>query len=147
MTFQPPASGLSNAAEYVTSGLPWLSSSAIPSGSTWTITFPYVTNHLLIRNVGTTTSTLALGFTFSGSLNTNRFLISTNSTIQGEFNQHTRVTTIYLTATTNNVTASVFAGLTTINPRTFPTLTGSTSVAFDISGTYYENNLTYTGLG
>lgn len=147
MPFQPPASGLSNTAEYMASGLPWVSSSTIPSGSTWAIEFPYVTNHLLIHNASSTSSTLAIGFSLSGSRGTNRFLIDSATQIDESFDQHVRITKIYLTATTNNVTASVFAGLTTIPAKYFPTLTASAPVAYDPTGSVYENYLSYDGLG
>ena len=147
MPFQPPASGLSNTAEYLASGLPWVSSSAIPSGSTWVIEFPYVSSHLCIKNTSIVASTLAVGFTASGTLGNNRFNLINNTTVQAEFNQHVRVTKVYLTAFTNNVTASVFGGMTTISPRHFPTLTGSAPVAYDPTGSIYENYLSYNGLG
>lgn len=147
MPFQPPSSGLSNTAEYMTSGLPWVSSSVIPSGSTWTIEFPYVTNHLTVHNAASSASQLAVGFTFSGSRGTNRFLVDSSALIDEAFEQDIRVTKIYLTALTNNVTASVFAGLTTIQAKYFPTLTGSAPVAYDPTGSVYENYLSYPGLG
>jgi hypothetical protein len=131
----------------MTSGLPWVSSSAIPSGSTWTINFPYVTSNLTIQNAGGSTSTLAIGFTQSGSLGSNRFLLNSNATIQGKFSEHLRVTTLYVTALTNNVTASVYAGLTSIDQKYFPTLTGSAPVAYDPTGSVYERYLSYQGLG
>lgn len=147
MPFQPPASGLSNTAEYMASSLPWVSSSAIPNGSTWVITFPYVTNHLQVQTSPGSTNSMAVGFTASGSAGTNRFLLNSTTTVADTFNQHVRVTKVYLTALTTNVTASVFAGLTTIPAKQFPTLTGSAPVAFNPTGSVYENYLSYDGLG
>lgn len=147
MTFQPPGGGLNNTAEYMTSGLPWVSSSAIPSGSTWRVDFPYVTSHLLIQNAGSTASQLGVGFSLSGTQGSNRFLLSSTTTTQGQLSHHIRVATLYVTALTNGVTASIFAGLTTIPTRTFPTLTGSAPVAYDPTGSIYENYLSYNGLG
>lgn len=147
MTFQYPSSGLSNTAEYMASGLPWVSSSAIPSGSTWKIELPFVSNHLTVQNVGTAASSLGIGFSLSGSQGSNKFILASNATFQNQFSHHIRVTTIYITAITANVTASVFAGLTTILPRNYPTLTGSSPVPFDMTGSVYENYLSYTGIG
>lgn len=147
MPFQPPGGGLNNTAEYLTSGLPWVSSSGIPSGSTWEISFPYVTSHLTVHNASAASSMLTVGFTFSGSRGSNRFLLDSTAQIKGTFDQQVRVGKVYLTALTNNVTASVFASLTTIPQRYFPTLTGSAPVPFDPTGSYYENNLSYDGLG
>lgn len=147
MPFQPPGGGLNNTAEYMVSSLPWASSSAIPSGSTWTVTFPYVTNHLEVHNASNTAATLAVGFTLSGAQGSNRILLGSNTNFADTFDQHVRVTTIYLTALTTNVTASVFAGLTTILPRSFPILTSSVPVSYDPTGSLYENYLSYPGLG
>lgn len=147
MPFQPPGGGLNNTAEYMTSGLPWVSSSAISSGSTWEIEFPYVTNNLTIHNAGTVASSLAVGFTLSGSRGTNRFLLDSTTTFSDTFDQHVRVARVFIHALTNNVTASVFAALTTIPTRHFPTLTSSVPVAYDPTGSVYENYLSYTGLG
>lgn len=129
------------------SSLPWVSSSVISSGSTWTITFPYVTNHLEVRTSAGAASTLAVGFTASGSISNNRVLLTSTTTYPDTFNQHIRITKVYLTALTTNVTASVFAGLTTIPAKHFPILTGSAPVSYDPTGSIYENYLSYDGLG
>lgn len=147
MPFQPPSSGLSNTAEYMTSGLPWVSSSAIPLGAVWTITFPFVTNHLTIKNSGQSASQMSVGFSLSGSQNSNNFVLNSTSTQNQSLSEQIRVTTLYLSASTQNVTASVYAGLTTIQAKHFPVLTGSTSNPFDITGSIPYNTLSYDGLG
>lgn len=148
MPFQPPGGGLNNTAEYMTSGLPWVSSSVIASGSTWRVDFPMVTSHLTVHNAGAAgSSVMALGFTLSGAQGTNRFLLTNNNNVDDTFQEQVRVKTIYITALTNFVTASVYAGLTTIPTKNFPTLTGSAPVPFDPTGSIYENNLSYDGLG
>jgi len=148
MPFQPPASGLSNTAEYMASGLPWVSSSVIPSGSTWRIDFPMVTSNLTIHNAGSAgSSTMAVSFTLSGAQGSNRFLLTNNTNVADTFEEHVRVKTVFITALTNFVTASVYAGLTTIQPKYYPVLTGSAPVAFDPTGSIYENYLSYDGLG
>jgi hypothetical protein len=147
MPFQPPGGGLNNTAEYMTSGLPWVSASVLSSGSVWQIEFPYVTNHLRIHLDGGNNATLAFGFTRSGSLGSNKNFLTATSTTSDTFSEHIRVKTLYIVAHSNNVTASVFAGLTTIPTKNFPTLTGSAPVAFDPTGSVYENYLSYVGLG
>jgi hypothetical protein len=148
MPFQPPGGGLNNTAEYMTSGLPWVSASIISSGSVWQIDFPYVTSHLRIHLDGGNNATLAFGFTRSGSLGSNKNFLTATSQNSDTFSEHLRTKTLYIVAHTNNVTASVFAGLTTIPTRNFPTLTGSAPVAYDPTGSVYENYLSYpTGLG
>jgi hypothetical protein len=90
---------------------------------------------------------MAVGFTLSGSLGSNRYLLGSTANFADTFDEHTRVTKVYITALTTNVTASVFAGLTTIQARSFPTLTGSSPVPTNLTGSDYENYLSYNGLG
>jgi hypothetical protein len=147
MPFQPPGGGLNNTAEYMTSGLPWVSSSFLSSGSIWKIEFPYVTNHLRVQLHGGNNTSLAFGFTLSGVLNYNSMILNATSQGVDSFSEHVRVKTLYVVGRSNNITASVFAGLTTIPTKNFPTLTGSAPVAYDPTGSVYENYLSYPGLG
>jgi hypothetical protein len=150
MPFQPPGGGLNNTAEYMTSGLPWVSASSLSSGSVWQIDFPNVTNHLRIHLDGGNNASLAFGFTRSGSLGSNKNFLTATAQTSDTFSEHVRVKTIYIVALTNNVTASVFAGLTTISTKNFPILTGSAPYAFDPTGSVFEKYLSYadgTGLG
>ncbi len=147
MPFQPPASGLSNTAEYMTSGLPWVSSSYLSSGSIWRIDFPYVTNHLRVQLHGANNSALAFGFSLSGTLDGNRMVLNASSQGVDSFSEHVRIKTLFVVGLANNITASVFAGLTTIPTKYFPTLTGSAPVAYDPTGSIYENYLSYDGVG
>lgn len=151
MTFQYPSPGVGDVASYMTAGLPWVSSSAIPSGSTWTINFPYVTSELLVENAGLAASSLGLGFTLSGSQGTGpsgstcNFRLNSSTTTNGTFFAHVRCKSLFVTALTNNVTASVFAGLTVIKTNQFPTLTGSTNPY--LSASIPDPVFGYTGLG
>jgi hypothetical protein len=114
MPFQPPGGGLNNTAEYMTSGLPWVSASIISSGSVWQIDFPYVTSHLRIHLDGGNNATLAFGFTRSGSLGSNKNFLTATSQNSDTFSEHLRTKTLYIVAHTNNVTASVLQGVFTV---------------------------------
>src|SRR5574337_1691043 len=133
MTFQYPSPGPGDVASYLTSGLPWVSSSTVTSGSVWRIDFPYVTSELWIHNAteGSTT-TVGVGFTYSGSLGNNRILLSSNQTAGSSytgdvFEARTRVKTIYIVGLSGSALISVYAGLTVIKTTQFPTLTGSSN--------------------
>jgi hypothetical protein len=153
MTFQPPGSGLNNTAEYVASPLPWVSSSVVASGSVWRIDFPKVTSEIHVHNATPADSSVGVAFTLSGALGTNRFLIGTNQTsgnsyVGETFSFRTRVKTLYIVGLTGSSTVSVFAGLTMINPRAFPILTGSSPTQLSLTGsTTYDPYFSYDGLG
>ena len=149
MTFQPPASGLNNVAEYMASPLPWVSSSVIASGSVWTINFPKVTSEIHVHNATPGASSVGVAFTMSGALGTNRFLVGTNQTagssyVGETFSFRARVKTLYIVGLTGSSTVSVYAGMTMVNPRTFPILTGSAPV---VSSTQEDPYYSYDGLG
>lgn len=119
MSFNFPRSGPSNVAEYQASGLPWVTSSNI-TDSVWRIDFPYVTNALSLQ---VTSGTVRLGFTQNGVNGSNYILVGTSNDYP---NFDLRCKTIFLrshTAMTSSV--SVIAGLTQIQHRDFPVLTGS----------------------
>jgi hypothetical protein len=151
MTFQPPASGQANVAEYMISPLPWVSSSTVPSGSVWRIDFPYLTSEIQVHNATPGASTVAVGFTLSGVLGSNRYLVGTNqsagNTYVGEtFSFRSRVKTMYVVGITGSSNVSIFAGLTTVQTRSFPTLTGSAD-HYSITSSVFNPTFSYDGLG
>jgi hypothetical protein len=147
MTFQYPSPGPGDVASYMTSGLPWVSSSVIASGTIWRVDFPYVTSYLYIHNAGgASTSNMGLAFTLAGASGSNMFYLGSTSGAGGDyFKAPVRVKTIYLTALTANVTASIYAGLTVIKTTSFPTLTGSSDPG--LSGSIPDPVFGYNGLG
>lgn len=152
MTFQYPSPGINDVASYLASPLPWVSSSTLASGSVWRIDFPYITSEVHVHNATPGTSTVGVGFTLSGVQGTNKFLVGTNqgagSTNSGEtFSFRTKVKTLYIIGITGSSTVSVYAGLTTILTRSFPTLTGSSPTAFNNTSSLYDPYLSYDGLG
>lgn len=142
MPFQPPGSGQGNVAEFMMSGLPYVTASTVASASVFAIQFPYMTKDFTIRNSGGT-ATLCVGFTLSGTLGSNRMTIPPSASFSGDF----RIRTLYVAGFDGTASYELVAGLTLIGTRTFPVLTGTSPIALNITGSDYENYLSYPGLG
>jgi hypothetical protein len=101
MTFQYPRSGPNNVAEYQAAGLPWVTSSNV-------------------------TGSVRLGFTengVNGVGGSNYIIIESGNSYPS---MPIRCKTLFVRSnTTATGSLSLMVGLTTIDPRTFPTLTGS----------------------
>lgn len=139
-TFNYPASGLNNTAEYIASGLPWTSSS-VQTTTVYSASFPFVTNEITVGNANAAAGdSLRVGFTLSGTNGTNYFLIPANQ--QVTFN--VRVKTIYLRANSTTVSSSIYAGLTQIPAKSMPVLTGSATFNPAVTASVYGYS---TGLG
>lgn len=117
-TFNYPASGLNNVAEYMASGLPWVTSS-VASTSPYTYNFPYVTSTIQVQNSGS--MPLRLGFTQNGVNGSNFYVVPSGGSLELDV----RVITLYVRAESGTTNYSIFAGLTQIPTRGFPVLTGS----------------------
>lgn len=139
MSFQYPGPGANATAEYMASGLPWVSASTTTSGSVKRIDFPYVTSFFSIKHAGGAGS-LTVGFTVSGTLGSNNFTLAAS----GAFAADMRIKTLFLTATSGTVNFELVAGLTVIQPHRFPTLTGSSNPGLSASMTPVFG---YDGLG
>jgi hypothetical protein len=122
MTFNNQRSGPNNTAEYMASGLPWVTSSVL-STAVARIDFPYVTNNIYLHvSGGSPGSSARLAFTSNGFNVGNYVEVGTN---EGWTEFNVRCKTIFLRATAGTVPYSLFAGLTTIAAEAFPVLTGS----------------------
>lgn len=124
MTFQPPRSGLQNAAEYVQgTGLPWVSSSAV-GNTPIRIDFPHVTNWVHIRNTGGG-GNLRFGWSQNGinsAVTSNYGLLPVSTSFEAPL----RMRSIFLRS--DGVTSASYelvVGLTMILHKEFPILTGS----------------------
>jgi len=116
-----PRSGPNDSSAYITSGLPYVTASSATSGSVTRIDFPFVTKFITVKNASPA-GNLAFGFTASGTLGTNRFTLAASSSFTGDL----RIKSLYLTSVSSNSTAfEVLSGLTMIDSRWFPNLTGS----------------------
>jgi hypothetical protein len=143
--FQYPAAGANSVAEYLSSGLPFVTAS-IQSATPFKIDFPFVTSEIYINVSGT--NAVRLGFTADGILGNNYFVV------QGGDNStplRIRCKSIYIMAHAGaSVGYSVMAAMTTIPGKNFPVLTGSVANP-DTGGckfisSSYENVFGYRGL-
>ncbi len=135
---QPPQAGMNSAAEYMVSGMPWVTSSlALTSSAAYQLDFPFLTRHIWIHN--TSATTLFVGFTANGVKGTNRFSIASSGTFGDSM---LRVKSLFFLTNSGSGTAEVVAGLTFVPAHKFPTLTGSV-----IPGSGSQGDLSIWGPG
>jgi len=113
------SSGPNNVPMYQMSGIPFISSGTVTSGSATKITFPYVTKDIYIRC--RSTNVLSIGFSLSGSLGTFRTTLEDNEYVT--FNVRTKA--LFLSGISGSVFYEVVAGLTMISANEFPELSAS----------------------
>lgn len=135
--------GPNAAAEYMVSGLPYVSQSSTVSGSVTAIEFPFVTNFFSIRNTGG--GDLDVGFTRNGVLGTNKFTLAVSESFRADI----RMKTLYLASGGDVVDYEVVASLTGIPHRSFPILTGALQVySGSMQDSQFGNNgYGYSGIG
>lgn len=144
--FQYPSSGPNNTAEYMASGLPFVTAS-VQSSTPFKISFPYVTSELYINASGS--SEVRVGFTSAGIQGSNYFVVKGND---NPTPLRIRCKELYIMAHAGaNTGYSVMAAMTTINAVSFPVLSGSVAdpttgrVMFNSSS--QDNVFGYKGLG
>ena len=121
MSFNYPTSGQANVAEYMASGLPWVTASNVTTASV-RIDFPMVTSNITIRNNSPAASgALKVGYTANGVSGSNFFLLEGQQTLSADV----RTKSLFVMSTSGSIAYSVHAGLTMIESRGFPVLTGS----------------------
>jgi hypothetical protein len=103
----PP--GVNSTAEYIVSGLPFVSSSAFNATTTYEMEFPAMTQWLYVENLDSGT-TIDLGFTAAGVAGSNKWTIGVSSTSP---KLEVRTKSIFLVGT-NGDAYQVVAGLTQI---------------------------------
>jgi len=135
MSYYQP-SGQHNTAEYLASGLPYVTASSTGSEVT-VIEFPFVTKFFLVKNTGS--SSMGFGFTANGVVGSNSFTLEPSQSFQGDI----RVKDLFLHSGGGTNTFEVIAGLTGIARKNFPVLTGSLNV---YSGSAQEE-LGFNGFG
>lgn len=118
-----PKGGLGYAAEFQSSGLPYVTSSVVPASGSGVldISFAKVTRFVSISNLSAQGALLRVGFTQNGTLLDNYYLINGGSTELFEL----RVKELFLMGHTTEISASICAGLTNIDSSMMPTLTGT----------------------
>lgn len=124
MTLGNPRSGLNSVAEFQVSTLPWVTSSTAPlAPNMLQISFPKVTKFMTFANHNTTGQEIRIGFTRNGMNNGYYYRLDGGQQIELDL----RVTTVYVSGDTQAGPFSLIAGLTTIDAKEMPLLTGSYS--------------------
>lgn len=122
MTFEYRGGGTNSVAEYMAAGLPWVTSSNVTTASLQ-INFPMVTTTICVKNNwnNAASASLRFGYSANGVRGSNYFLLDPGQSVSVS----ARTKSIFLYASSGSVPYSVHAGLTSIDPKHFPVLTGS----------------------
>jgi len=134
MTFEYPRSGNNNVAEYMASGMPWVTSSNVATVP-YEIRFPMVTSNITVHNnAPDLAGNLRVGYSANGVTGSNFFLLEPQMTIS----MNVRSKSLFLMSSSGSITFSVHAALTMIDSRGFPALSGSAiyGTAGAASGSY-----------
>lgn len=123
MGLNNPTAGYSYAAEFQSSGIPWVTSSIAASGSATQFQFQCATRFITVANTGGANQTMAFGFTQNGmsDTNSNRYALSGSQSVTLEL----RCKTVFVMGLNSAVSFSLLAGLTTVLASNTPLLTGS----------------------
>lgn len=119
-----PKTGFGHAAEFQSSALPWVTSSVAPAAASGPVRhdFPKVARFITVSNRDGAANTLSFGFTYNGvKFSNNKFVLGAGQSLTLEL----RVKSIWVQGETGTPNYSVLAGLTTVDARDMPELTGS----------------------
>ena len=123
-----PEPGLGAVSEYQVSALPYATSSQANTGVTYNISFPKVTSWIVIKNHGTATEHIRLGFTKNGVEGGNHIRIDGGTGAASNPTYYLRVKEVFIRSDSGASPGfSLLAGLTMIPTKFMPTLTGSVS--------------------
>lgn len=116
MTMHWPAAGVNDTNSYLTAGVPWLLHGVLTTVTQ--VTLPYITNTLMVRNIGT--GSIQVGFS-TGSFGANKyFTLTAGQSVDRPF----RVNQVWLNPSSGIPTFEIVAGLTLID-SSMMTMTGS----------------------
>ena len=124
MVLDNPKGGIGYAAEFQSSALPWVTSSVAPniSGSNpMRLDFPKITRFISFANHDAVSKELRIGFTRNGVINSNYYLLDGGQQVTFEV----RVKEIYVAGDTSGAPFTVLAGLTNIDSRNMPVMSGT----------------------
>jgi hypothetical protein len=124
MSLNNPVLGEGFVPAYQISGVPYVTSSNVTLGETKEIAFDLVTRFFTVKNTGTTSNVIAVGFTQNGMLpaNSNFFILSGSEAFSGEL----RTSKLFISGSSGATTSfTLVAGLTGIPVKNFVTVTGS----------------------
>lgn len=118
--------GIGAAGEFQSSGLPFATSSTAPAAASGAlrIDFPKVSRSITITNRSADGTLLRIGFTLNGVRNSGfHYQLDGQDTVTLEL----RVASLWLAGDAGNVNFSLCAGLTTVDARDMPQLSGTLS--------------------
>ena len=124
MALNYPAQGEGYVSAYQISATPYVTSSTVSLGSVREIVFPQVTKFITLKNMSTSTNTIAVSFTRAGltTANSNYFILSGSESFSGEL----RTDRIFISGSGGSSnTFTLLAGLTFIPSRMLTPITGS----------------------
>lgn len=123
MSLNNPQGGLGYAAEFQSSALPFVTSSTAPAaGSPVRFDFPKVSRFITVVNRSAAADTLSFGFTRNGVvLSNNKYVLNAGQSITLEL----RIKELFLQGETGTPPYSLCAGLTNIDARNMPVLSGT----------------------
>lgn len=123
MPLDNPKGGIGYAAEFQSAALPWVTSSVAPAaGSPDRLDFLKVTRFLTVTNLDADpTNALSFGFTRNGVIGNNKYTLNGGQQVTLEL----RVKHLWIQAEAGSPEYSVCAGLTTVDARDMPLLSGT----------------------
>lgn len=124
MALNHPVQSEGFVAAYQISATPFVTSSAVSLGAVREIVFPQITRFITLKNMSTSTSTIAVAFTSAGLLtsNSNYFVLSGSESFSGEL----RTDRIFISGSAGATnTFTLLAGLTFIPSKMLTPITGS----------------------
>jgi hypothetical protein len=124
MALNNPSSGFFSVTEYQSSPLPWVITGSTSGTDVIKYSFHKVTKNLIVVN-NTNGKSLRLGFTLNGinGVEDNYYLLIAGNS---QMTIDARVKEVYVRAdTSNTISFSLYAGLTTIDSGQMPPLSGS----------------------
>lgn len=115
-TFSYPKPGLANTNSYLTSGIPFVTSSVVSPAlgeESLVIEFPQVTKFITVKNTTTNSHPVRIGFSENGITGSNFFLLDKDESFSAEL----RVVDLHILSNdaNHNPTVTIIAGLTTID--------------------------------
>ena len=124
MPLDNPQMGPNFIPAYQISAIPYVTSSTAPASGVVELDFAWVTRFIVVRNtsIAGSTNVLKVGFTENGLHGSNYFSLASGESFDAEF----RVKSLFLSSSSGTSTPyTVIAGLTTVDAKYFPILTGS----------------------
>ena len=126
MVLDNPKGGLGYAAEFQSSALPFITSSQAMTGTTYRIDFPKISRFFCIKNHDVAGNHIRFGFTRNGVERGNHYKVDGGTAAGSEVLFELRVKEIYIRSDgAFSPNYSILAGLTNIDSREMPTLSGS----------------------